>query len=68
MTSRWNATSDLDYYDRDRRSGIERTCNGCGEPVMVDRDEVYRVQVFCPSCVERMREPRDQPAETKGAA
>ena len=51
--TRWNAPSDYDYYDQDRTRGIERTCSDCGDPVMVDRGEIYQVHVYCHSCIER---------------
>jgi formylmethanofuran dehydrogenase subunit E len=54
-------TTEPDYYDRTR--GIERTCSDCGEPVMVDRGEVYQVQMFCPDCIDRATRRRAIKAE-----
>jgi formylmethanofuran dehydrogenase subunit E len=54
MWTRWTAPSDVDYAQQlegRTRTGIERTCEGCGEPVMVRRSEVYQVHVFCETCV-----------------
>lgn len=37
--------------------GIERSCTGCGEPVMVSRSEAYTVQVWCVACGSAYTEP-----------
>lgn len=66
--SRYTAQSDYDYADAVEgrtRSGIERTCTSCGRPVMVSRDEVYQLQVFCDWCI--MKSQIAQPARSKGA-
>jgi hypothetical protein len=55
--SRWTAPSDLDYYDSNHHhSGIERTCQECGEPVMVSRTEEYQVHVFHEKCLDAIRQ------------
>lgn len=53
---RWNAVSDYDYYDGNRVDGIERTCQECGEPLMVSRDEAYQIHVFHPDCLDAVRD------------
>lgn len=30
--------------------GLERTCQDCGDPVMVDPREAYALHVYCPTC------------------
>jgi hypothetical protein len=56
---RWSAPSDFDYYDASHHhDGIERTCHGCGDPVMVSRGDAYQLQVFCERCLTRQRESR----------
>lgn len=55
--SRWNAPSDRDYWeDVEGRShdGLERTCQECGEPVMVSRSEGYQIHVFHAACLDRI--------------
>ena len=49
--------------------GVERSCASCGEPVMVDRDQIAQRVVFCGRC-ERHPENRMQQfqARTDGAA
>lgn len=54
---RWGSPSDLDYWDEFNRfpgSGIERTCQECGEPVMVPRGEAYQIHVFHQPCLDRI--------------
>jgi hypothetical protein len=54
--SRWTAPDDFSYYDASHHhDGIERTCHGCGDPVMVSRGDAYQVQVFCERCLTRRR-------------
>ena len=39
-----------DHDDALSNWGIERTCAGCGQPVMVEPREDYTLQVYCPTC------------------
>ena len=64
---RFTAPSDYDYYgylEGRTRTGLERSCSICGEPVLVTRDEAYQVRVCCEQC----QQAPAQPARTEGAA
>lgn len=69
MWTKFTAPSDLDYWEQGRRSGLERSCAGCGDPVLVDRAETYAIQVWCPACLELQQQKAERARQlAKGAA